>query len=138
VKRRKTIYKIWVFLFCIAVTLTGMYTSGREIDSALSYTDIVNTLSAAARSGKSFDMADDSFITAAGEVKSSFTDLSKGTRSIRIYSENSFYPKTVLSTVSLTAWAVLTVSQWNALVDRLYLIIFIHNSDGKKGGRRFF
>ncbi len=137
-RRMKTIHRLWAILFCIIISLTGIYTSDREIDSLSSYTDLSKSISAAARRDRSFDAIDYNFMTAVSKVNSDFTGLTKGIKSALINYENSYYIKQEMSGVALTAWAILTVSPWNVIVDKMYLIQFIHASDGEKGVKQVF
>jgi len=133
-ERIKAIRRIWLILFSIAVMLTGMYIPNGVIDSCFSYPNSIHTMSAVSGYDKKMDAIDEKSGIVSNEIR---TKLSSGIRNILLTRNNSkdLFSSAVLPFIPLILWAIINVLLRNEFIDRLYLILFIHNSDGKKGDR---
>jgi hypothetical protein len=128
-----SIHRILVFVFCIAVTSMGMYAQNRSIDFPFSYSNTACTLSASFGNMKSLDVSDKILGIVTDETKSDRLFEENNALPYRLHSSEHLFSETILPFIPLIAWFVFAAFLQNEFVDRMYLILFIHNSDGKKG-----
>ena len=136
-ERRKTSHRLLLFVFCIAVIFTGMYTPNRGADSLFSCANTMHTLASAPGYDKRIDAIEEKPGIVISEIKA---ELSFGIRNISSIRNGSqiFSSPAVQPFLLLNTWTTINVFLRNEFVDRLYLILFIHDSDGKKGDKQAF
>ncbi|MGB8450821.1 MAG: hypothetical protein WCD89_00675 [Anaerocolumna sp.] len=127
------IRRLLALQFCIMVMSAGMYAPNMEIDSLFSYSDVSDTKSTSFVYIHKMDATDEIFGNVTGEVTA---NVSSGlTFSYRIIPITISFLLAILPFVPLFNGITLNVLLQDEFVDRMYLILFIHNSDGKKGDR---
>ncbi len=134
-KKTTAIGRILAVLFCIAVMTTGMYAPNTGADSLFSYSDTSSNLSKASKCTNGMDATDEIFGSVTGETTANILSGTRDTFSFRILPLIFSFSTAVLPFIPLLIWIVFNVLLLNEFVNRMYLILFIHNSDGKKGDR---
>ena len=131
-KQRTISFRLLSLLFCIAVFSIGMYAPNTGVDSFFSYPDSPHTMSVISSNVQGMDATNEMFGDITDEITSS---LSSGTRNVFLYRVLPLiasFSAAVQPFIPLLIWIVFIVLLQNEFVDRMYLILFIHNSDGKK------
>lgn len=129
-RRMNVISRISVLLFCIALLSTEIYPADTASYIPDSY--IADTSSAISFYNKKADVIE--------EILDNFTsravpDISSGTLnplSSRIHSFKIIFFTVLLGNLVIS-WTIFVVLLLNRYFNRLYLIVYIHNSDGEKG-----
>lgn len=123
---------ILTFLFYIAVLSIGMYSPNREVDSFFSYSNPSDTLSSSSGNLKRMDATDELFGEIADEIPASISSGTRNAFSHRIFPLVLSLSMAVQPFIPLFIWVVYNALLRNEFIDRMYVILFIHNSDGKK------
>ncbi|NNJ32050.1 hypothetical protein [Lacrimispora defluvii] len=136
-KRRKMSHRLLLFLICIATVSTGMYIPNRGADSFFSCANTMHTLPSASENDKRIDAIEEKPGIVVNEIKAEIlfgiSNTSSSRNGLKILSLPAVKPFLLLVT-----WIIINVFLRNEFVDRLYLILYIHDSDGKKGDRQAF
>jgi hypothetical protein len=104
-----------------------------EVDSFFSYSDPTNTLSSSSGNLKRMDATDELFGEIADEIPASISSGTRDAFSYRSFPLVLSLSMAVQPFIPLFIWVVYHALLRNEFIDRMYLILFIHNSDGKKG-----
>ena len=131
-KQRTISCRMLALLFCIAILSIGMYTPNTGVDSFFSYPNSPHTISTISSNVQRMDATSEMSADITDEVKSNITSETRDTFSYRVLPLISFFSTAIQPFIPLLIWIVFIVLMRNEFVDRMYLILFIHNSDGKK------
>lgn len=127
IKRIKAVRRTSAVLFCTALLLSGLNIFGVDLSRQSSQPQ----KAAKAKSiGEIPGMLGEE---AGGELLTAAAGVSFGVSSLRY-----LFVRTDHLAVPLILWAVLTVLLQEGYTGRIFLIRFIHNSDGKKRKRQIF
>lgn len=132
-KSKTIICRISAIIFCIIVMITGMYVPYSEIYSSLSYSATV--FSGASRFVYGMGAADEISRIITGETAANISSESEENSSSWNHPLKLFLSSAILPFILLLSWIILNFILRIKFVDKMYLIQFIHNSDGKKGDR---
>lgn len=131
---RKMICHMTAFLFCLVILSSELNIFGKDSHSGQSDTDYPDTFSDTSSHNKKMDFLVEILAILSDEVKA---DISSGMLnnklSFRSYSFKYMFLKTIKQGILLTSWVSLIILLQKKYVNRMYLIRFIHNSDGEKG-----
>lgn len=126
--------RIMILLITITLILSGMCNLYQDTDSFLSYSHSAHILSVS-----EFDKQMDSFHVRPGvitdEIKASIISEVKEELPSKANVIKSFIAFLILSMVPIIVGIVLSILLQHVLENKMYLITYIHKSDGKKGDR---
>lgn len=131
-KQRTISCRILSFLFCIAIMTIGMYAPNTGVDSFFSYPDSPNTMSSPSIHLQKNDAASEMFGGLTDEITSSISFRARNIFSYRFLPLIASSSTAIQPLLPLLLWIIFIVLLQNEFIDRMYLILFIHNSDGKK------
>jgi len=137
-KRMKVERRILVFLFCVVVILTGMYAPKTGIDSSFSYPVKAHSISTTSNYNKGLDAKNENFRTVADDVNAEISSGAKGILAINATYFKYLFSTAVLPLILAIAWLLFIMLMQSEFINKMYQILFIHNSDGKKGDRQAF
>lgn len=132
-KNRTISFRILSFLICIAIMSIGMYTTNTGVDSFFSYPDSPYTMSSASNHLQRVDATNEVFGGITDEITPNISSGTRNTFTYRPLPLINVSSMAVQPFLPLFIWIVFIVLFRNEFVDRMYLILFIHNSDGEKG-----
>ena len=131
-KQRTISCRILSLLFCITVLSIGMYAPNTGVDSFFSYPNSPHTTSTISNSIQRMDATNEMVGDITDEITSSILSGARNASLYRILPLIASFSTAVQPFIPLLIWIVFIVLLQNEFVDRMYLILFIHNSDGKK------
>lgn len=124
-------HRIILFIFSIVVIPTGIYIPDRDVNSVFSYAEISHLVSAVNETNKRIDLINENSESLTNEIR-----IKHGLGINNIVSNknnsNSLNLFAVLASATFISWAIINLLQQKEFINRLYIILFIHNSDGKK------
>ncbi|SHO52707.1 hypothetical protein [Anaerocolumna xylanovorans] len=137
-KKNRSVYGILAFIFCMVLFLAELSIPGMYSDSALPSSVSADNISADVLSetsphNKKADVMAEVSENVGVEASADISSLTANTLSLKVLSLKYIYLKTILLYIPLILWTALTVLLKGGYISRMYLILFIHNSDGEKG-----
>ena len=129
----KLVQRIFVFLFCITCISTGMCNLYKGADSYSSYPNTTYSISSSYGFDKRIDAMNENSGSVTDQMKANILSEAREISSSRTNSSNGFIPNIFLMVIPFAVGIVLKILLQNEFVDKMYMILFIHNSDGKKG-----
>ena len=130
-KKRTISCRMLALLFCISILSIGMYTPNTGVDSRFSYSDSSHSMSTTFSSIQKTD-ALNAIGDITDEIVSSISSRARTTFSYRLLPLITSFSTALQPFIPPLIGIVFIVLLQNEFVDRMYLILFIHNSDGKK------
>lgn len=131
-KRMTADRRILAFMLCIFIMFTGMYASKMDIDSCFLYPFMEYTLSS---SNSCFSKTDATNELVDRETDAFMADSfseARGKLSEKINSYKYLFSTAVQPYIPMFTWMLFMILLQKTFVDKMYLILFIHNKDGKK------
>ncbi len=134
-RQRTGACRILAFLLMTAIISIGMYLPNTGVDSFSSNSESSDTLANKSNRLSSVDAAPVIF---GDRAQVSSANISSGTKDVvssRNFPFTLFLSSAIQPLFPLFIWSTFYVLLRTGFVDRLYLILFMHRSDGKKGDR---
>lgn len=123
---------ILALILCITVIFSGMYASKMDIDSYFSCPYMEYTMSSSYSRFNKTDAASQMFEKETDEITAESLSGANGKLSEKINSFKYLFSTAVQPYIPIITWSILMILMQKIFVDKMYLILFIHNKDGKK------